>query len=717
MDVSFLSLYAQTRGFMLGRPVKPRFTPDGKAVLFLRAEGPKLPRLRLYEFDTATLQTKEILSPESLLPGGEENLSAEEKARRERLRVSVAGFTDFQLDRSGQFVLVSLSGKLFVLDRATGQSRELRLGPGVVIDPKWSPDGKKVAYVREYDVYSYDLATDKETAVTRGGTAVKPHGVAEFVAQEEMGRMSGYWWSPDSQWIAYTEVDHSAVERWWVADPLRPENPPREQFYPRPGRANAQVRLGLVAATGGPTTWVEWNREAWEYLAAVRWGVGEPLTIQLQDRRQQKLGLFRVDVPSGAITRLLEETDKAWVNLHPDQPRFSAAMGGFFWLGADPDGNAEIQLRDEQGRLTDVMVSAQRHPEELLEAYSSRFETYLIYAASPDPTQQWIYRHKEPSRNVNPGSDQDDVLSRGEGFHTASVGPHGVGFALTSTSLTRMPQTWVLNRQSNRLGDLPSIALDPPFVPNVQVKKVGDYWTAVVKPRRQEAGKKYPVIVDVYGGPKHRHVLQAMRNWLIPQWLADQGFIVVAIDNRGVPGRGRSWERAVYQAFGTVPLEDQVKGLSALCDQHPEMDRERVGIVGWSFGGYMAANGVLRRPEVFKAAVAGAPVTDWQDYDTHYTERYLGLLPQSRSVYEDASLLPLAKGLSRPLLLVHGTADDNVYFRHSLKLADALFRAGKEFDMLVLPGITHMATADAVVAERLWGRTAQFFRKHLGGPQ
>ena len=251
----------------------------------------------------------------------------------------------------------------------------------------------------------------------------------------------------------------------------------------------------------------------------------------------------------------------------------------------------------------------------------------------------------------------------------------------------------------------------------MKVEKVGDYWTAIVRPRDFDAKKKYPVIVDVYGGPKHLHVVQAMRNWLVPQWLADQGFIVVAIDNRGTPGRGREWERAIYQKFGTVPLEDQVKGLQALCAKFPELDGERVGIVGWSFGGYMAANGVLRRPDVFKAAVAGAPVTDWEDYDTHYTERYLGLLPESRKAYDEASLIPLAKDLKRPLLLVHGTADDNVYYRHTLKLSDALFRAGKDFETLALPGITHMVSADPTVMERLWAKTATFFKTHLGEPK
>ena len=197
------------------------------------------------------------------------------------------------------------------------------------------------------------------------------------------------------------------------------------------------------------------------------------------------------------------------------------------------------------------------------------------------------------------------------------------------------------------------------------------------------------------------------------QWLADQGYIVVAIDNRGTPARGRDWERAIYKKFDSVPLEGQIKGLQALGAKHPEMDLDRVGIVGWSFGGYMSALAVLKRPDVFKAAVAGAPVTDWEDYDTFYTERYLGLLPESQKAYDDANLVKMADKLERPLLLVHGTADDNVYFRHTLKLTNALFRAGKDFEVLPLPSLTHMVP-DPIVTERLWTRIAGHFQKHLG---
>lgn len=293
-------------------------------------------------------------------------------------------------------------------------------------------------------------------------------------------------------------------------------------------------------------------------------------------------------------------------------------------------------------------------------------------------------------------------------------------FVLTCTAARRMPISTVHTADGKWIGELPSVAETPGFEPNVQTQEIevkrDHMFGAIVRPHRFDPKKKYPVILDVYGGPHHNHVQAAMGSFLLKQWFADQGFIVVAIDGRGTPGRGRDWERAIYKKFGSVPLADQVAGLQALGKKFPEMDLDRVGAVGWSFGGYMSALAVLKRPDIFKAAVAGAPVVDWLDYDTHYTERYLGLPDKDAAAYQEASLLTYAAGLKRPLLLIHGTTDDNVYFRHSLKLADALFRAGKDFELLPLSGFTHLVP-DPVVMERLETRIASFFQKHLGKPE
>ncbi len=723
MDTSFLKLYAETRGFMLGRPVKPKITPDGKAVLFLRAEA-KTPKMKLFEFDVATGKTKELLSPESLLKGADENLTPEEKARRERQRVSVGGFADFHLNPSGSHVLVKLSNALFVLDRGTGKAIELKTGKdGAIVDPKWSPDGKLIGYVRGFDVYAYDLAAEKETAITTGGTQVKTHGLAEFVAQEEMGRFSGFWWSPDSRSIAYEEADHTGVEQWFVADPLKPEVLPAPQYYPRPGKKNVSVRLGVKKLDVKETVWVNFEAE-YEYLSRVDWGTGG-LVCQTQPRNQQQLNTCLVDPANGdLVVQFAEPLEGAlpWQNLTAGLPitgefgkkkailmasdRHDAIVSNPF-IEVVGFGNHYLHLSLFDNKAIETLPLARF--DQFLSLDSDAKKAFVV--GLKDPTQAHVY---EITLTDTIGTKQ---LTTDPGQHTAVFSKDHTRAVFTTTTLKRMPESKVQVPGGVGLGTLPSTAIEPSFKPNVTVAKVGDYWTAVVRPQNFDPKKKYPVIVDVYGGPKHLHVVQAMRNWLVPQWLADQGFIVVAIDNRGTPGRGAEWERAIYKKFGTVPLEDQVKGLHALCDKFPEMDRERVGIVGWSFGGYMAANGVLRRPDVFKAAVAGAPVTDWEDYDTHYTERYMGLLPESKAAYDEASLIPLAKDLKRPLLLVHGTADDNVYYRHTLKLSDALFRAGREFEALALPGITHMSSSDPIVMERLWAKTAGFFKKNLGEPK
>ena len=728
LDTTFLKQYAETRGFMLGRPQKPKISPDSKTVLFLRAD-PKTPKLKLFEFDVATGKTKELLSPEMLLKGAEENLSPEEKARRERQRVSVGGFTDYHFDTDGTHILLSLAGKLYVFDRATAKATELKTGTGAIVDPKWSPDSKKISYVRGFDVYVYELATEKESAVTTGGTIIKTHGLAEFVAQEEMGRFSGYWWSPDSKHIAYEEADHTGVETWYVADPLKPDQKPAEQYYPRPGKKNVSVKLGVIAVTGGDTVWVEWDREKYEYLAAVKWievvGRGDPeefLSLMLQDRKQQELALHRVDIRSGKARRLVQELDKSWVNIPAEVP--VRTDFGFTWVAVNEDRyelqERSLHDRQPQGKLDEILVPTNENLVDVIGTfYAGRgldSGRAVAFHASPDPTQKQVRIRPFGVWRTTPGSEKAQQVTTEPGVHVGTFGSTEYPFVITSTTLKSMPKAFVSTTEKI-VGELPSVAVEPGFIPNVKVENVGDFWTAIVRPRDFDPKKKYPVIVDVYGGPKHLHVVQAMRNWLVPQWLADQGFIVVAIENRGTPGRGRDWERAIYQKFGTVPIEDQVKGLQALCAKFPELDGDRVGIVGWSFGGYMAANGVLRKPEVFKAAVAGAPVTDWEDYDSHYTERYMGLLPESKKAYDDASLIPLAKDLKRPLMLVHGTADDNVYYRHTLKLSDALFRAGKDFETVALPGVTHMYSADPVVMERLWSKTAGFFKQHLGEPK
>jgi dipeptidyl-peptidase-4 len=704
LDTRYLHDHAQTRGFMLGRPVRARPTPDGQAVFFLRAP-PRTAKLSLYQFDVASGQTREMLTPQQVLAGAEEHLSPEEKARRERQRISVGGFTDFQLSDDGSRLLLSLSGKLYVVRRADGRVTELKTGRGAILDPKFAPDGSQVAYVRNHDVSVLDLATQTERPVTSGGSDQLPHGLAEFVAQEEMDRHSGYWWSPDSRHIVYQETDPSGVEVWHVTDPFHPEQQPGAIPYPRPGKHNVKVRLGIVPVAGGQTVWIDWNRQKYPYLARVHWDRHGPLTILVQTRDQKEVVLRQVDPRSGHTRPLVTERDAAWVNLPRNVPRWLPDGSAFLWTDESKGGPA-LQLRGQDGRLLRTLVSPAEGFQSVVDLDPQA--GWVVYRASTDPTQSHLYR-------IALKGGKPSMLASEPGLHGAVFSRDHSLYVHSAALRHAMPSTTVHRSDGTLVGSLPSVAEEPPFIPRDEIVKVGTgegYYASIVRPRTFRSRQRYPVIVHVYGGPGHQQVLASMNARLIDQWLADQGFLVVSMDGRGTPGRGRDWERALDKHLGSVPLAEQAAALRALSQRFSEMDLERVGIYGWSFGGYLAALAVLREPDLFKAAIAGAPVVDWLDYDTHYTERYLGLPETNAAAYREASLLTYVDQLRRPLMLVHGTADDNVYFRHTLKLADALFRAGKDFELLPLPGLTHMIP-DPVVMQRLYARFALFFHRHL----
>ncbi len=711
VDTTYLRTLAQTRSFQLGRPQRPMITPDGAAVLFLRSEA-RASKLSLFEFDIASGKTRELLTPEQVLKGATEKLSPEEKAIRERMRVSAGGFTNFQLSDDGSLILLSLSGRLYTVERAGTKITELPTGKGFLLDPKFSPDGKKVSFVRDHDVYILDLATQKESRITNGGTALKPNGTAEFVAQEEMGRFTGYWWAPDSERLVYQQTDNSDVEVWHVADPIHPEAKPTPFYYPRPGKNNASVKLGVVSIDGGETQWIAWDTKAYPYLATVRWSKKAPLCITVQSRDQRQLALLEVEIKTGKTTSLLTEKSSTWINLRQEMPRWLPSGSEFLWV-SEIDDHPRLELRSRNGKVRRVIVGADLAYQSLI-GVDPKEET-VAFHASVNPTESHVYRIA-----LNDPFAEPEKLTKEPGLHSAVFSRKLDAYVITSRTMQSMPRTYVFDKKGKPLGELPSVAENPPRAPTVEMLEIGaesrKFRAAVVFPHKYDEKKKYPVIVDVYGGPHHIHVLAAQNRWLLDQWYADQGFIVVAIDGRGTPGRGAAWERAIYQKFGSVPLEDQVAGLKALTQKYTIMDADRVGIDGWSFGGYMSALAVMRRPDVFKAGVAGAPVCDWMDYDTHYTERYLGVPPADEASYKEGSILTYADDLKQPLMILHGTADDNVYFRHSLRMVDSLFRAGKDFEMVPLSGLTHMVP-DPLVMERLHGRIAMFFQKHLGRPR
>jgi dipeptidyl-peptidase-4 len=662
----------------------------------------------LYEFDCQTGAERVLLTAGQILAGDDEQLSAEEKALRERLRMAARGIARFELSHDGSKVLVPLSNRLFVVDRASRKSMEVKSAKGgFPLDPHFSRDGKKVSCVREGEIFVTDLANGHERQVTIGAGGAVTNGTAEFVAQEEMDRVHGYWWSPDSQWIAFQQTDTTGMETFHILDPLHPESEPSSWPYPKTGSRNASVRLALVSANGGEIRWIDWDREKYPYLAKVVWQDKSPLTILVQNRLQTEQVLYAVGEKTGDLIELLTETDSAWIDLAHAIPRWLSDGTGFFWL-TERTGEWTLELRGSDGKILRTVTPTGFGLIGLAGVDEKQKKVFVT--ASTDPTQQHVF-------SIPIAGGEPKLLTKEAGSHSFTIGSPG-GVVLHEYSLANGKSgARVLRANGEVAGELKSVA-EEPRLPTVERLTVGErgFRAAIVRPRSFVPGTRYPVVVRVYGGPTALVVHASPRGNVLDQWLADQGFIVVLIDNRGTPRRGREWSRAIKGNLIDVPLQDQVDGLKALCDKYPELDAERVGITGWSFGGYFSAMATMRRPDVYKAGVAGAPVCDFRDYDTHYTERYMGLPEENTSGYDISNVVTYCKDLTVPLLIIHGTADDNVYFMHSLKMTEALFRAGKHFEFLPLAGFTHMVPEPNVTV-RLNSRIAAFFKQHLGEPK
>ena len=426
----------------------------------------------------------------------------------------------------------------------------------------------------------------------------------------------------------------------------------------------------------------------------------------MQNREQTEELLLAADPSTGATTELLRETDGTWLNLDHSMPHWLPDGKSFLW-STERGGTWQLELRNRDGSPARTLTTSQAGYRSLAGVDQNRGIAYFI--GGDDPTQSQLF-----SVSLAGDGAQPRQLTNERGLHSAIFAEYGGTHVISEQSPTGESSQRVYRGDDSLVGEVRSMAEKPPLAPQLELTTVGDppLWASIVRPRDFDSKGKYPVIVHVYAGPHAQTVLAGGRHYLLDQWLADHGFIVVSIDGRGTPNRGREFERAIKGNFVDLALADQVRGLEALGKKYSELDLAHVGIFGWSFGGYMSAISVLRRPDIFNAGIAGTPVIDWHDYDTHYTERYLGLPSKNESGYAASSVLTYADKLSRPLLIIHGTADDNVYFLHSMKLCDALFRAGKPYDFLPLAGYTHMVP-DPVVIERLNTRIENFFAEHL----
>jgi dipeptidyl-peptidase-4 len=706
-DESCFVQLARTRNYTLGQPRHVLPEPDGTHILFLRS-GPADTTLRLYEFDTATRTERELARPAA----EPESLSTEEKARRERARMTLTGITDFSLSSDGHLVLATQGDRLIKVALPAGTSAELP-GRGFVA-PRLAPDGRTVAVVENNDLHAVDLATGADTPLTRGATGTLTRGLAEFAAAEELDRADGAWWSPDSQTLLYEEADTSGVEKHFIADPGHPDQPPAEFRYPRAGTANAKIRLGLIPRTGGPTTWIAWDSTAFPYVARVIWPQAGKLTLVVLNRTQTSEKVLAVDPATGKTTGLLTETDPTWLNLRPmfspnlssrDMPAWLPDGTGFLWA-AERGGTWRLELRRADGTL-DHPITPPGFRYDALNDIDPANGGSAVITASPDRTSFGIFR-------VPLAGGAPQPLAAAPGQHDAMFpnGTHGL-FADTFSLADGSAGTAIRKSDGSLIALLPSKAETPPSLPKVEYLTTGsrNFDTAVIRPAGFRPGRKYPVILSVYAGPGVKNVVQAPRHALEDQCLADQGFIVVTLDGRGTPGRDHDFERAIKGDLIDVPLADQIDGLQGAARMSPEMDMRHVGVAGWSFGGYFTSMATIRRPDIFAAGVAGAPVVDFGDYDTAYTERYLGIPQDAPRAYDVSNVLTYAANLQRPLLIMHGLTDDNVYFENTFKLTQALIKAGKPYNLLILPG-THQLP-DPVLRARVDERRADFFSQTL----
>jgi len=712
MSESFPRQEARTRRFTLGVPRAFRVSPDGARVAYLRTQGGGDPVTCLWVLDVGQGPERLVIDPRTL-GGDEEDLPPQERARRERVREQAGGIVAYATDTDLEVAVFSWSGRVWAMDltRADATPYEVAV-PGPALDPRPDPAGKRLAYVCAGALRVASLgpaagdgdgdgtAEDQVLADPQGAAHVT-FGLAEFIAAEEMDRHRGYWWSPDGSALLLARVDEAPVARWHIADPANPERPPAEVAYPAAGTPNAEVSL-LLARLDGTTVVVDTDRGAFPYLVTACWEDEHDPLVVVQSRDQRTTRLLSVDAATGRAEVLREDTDPRWLEIVPGVPAWTAD-GRLVWT-ADRDDTRRL-LVGAPGETVPVTP-----PGLQVRGVLGVDGDTVLFQASAEPAEIGLWTY-------GPGG----LSQVGEGGGVQAGARAGGTTIISSRGLDDDGVTFRVYRDGQVAAELASLA-ERPALPAPRPVLFGagtrEIRTAVLFPSWHEPGqRKLPVLLDPYGGPHMQRVVQARGAYLTSQWFAEQGFAVVVADGRGTPGRGPEWERAVAGDLAGPVLEDQVDALRDAADRFADLDAGRVAIRGWSFGGYLAALAVLRRPDVFHAAIAGAPVTDWRLYDTHYTERYLGHPDTDPGSYERSSLISLAGRAAepRPLMVIHGLADDNVVVAHTLRLSGALLAAGYPHSVLPLSGITHMASQETV-AENLLLLQLDFLRAALGLP-
>ena len=697
-------------------PVQLKFSPDGSRVTYLQGKTDDYNRYDLWEYNLED-NTNRVLVDSAELFSGPENLSDEEKARRERQRIFGKGILEYTWSTDGKALLFPLNGDLYYYDLASAKSKKLTNTDAFETDARFSPKGNYVSFIREQNLYALALNSGKEIQLSQDGGGVIKNGMAEFVAQEEMSRMTGYWWSGDETKIAYTRVDESpvkeAIRNEIYADEVKLFN----QRYPFTGTDNVKIQLGVVKLNDQHVDWIDLGKDEDIYIARAKWlKDSKTLSYQWQNRSQQTLELRFYDSESKKQKVALTENSDTWINLHFDLV-FLKDKKHFVWA-SERDGFKHLYLYRTNGQLVRQITSGDWAVDSLKGIDEKKGIVY--FAGRKDtPLESHLY-----SAPLFKKGDSKRITEEGQ-YHNVVLAKDNKTFIDTSSSVNK-PKSAALRKvngefitwlEENKLDNSHPLT---PYLSNLATPEYGTLKAddgqimhyRLFKPTNMSAGKKHPVIVNVYGGPHAQRVTNSWRSKnLYFQYMAQQGYVIFQLDNRGSYNRGKKFEDAIYKNLGDVEVSDQIKGVEFLRTLD-YVDAKRIGIYGHSYGGYMALMTMFKAGDYFTAGVSGAPVTDWALYDTHYTERYLGHPDTNAKGYEASAVFPYTDGLKGPLMIYHGMADDNVLFTHATKLFKQLQDSEKQFEMMTYPGSKHSLRGKQVQTH-LHQTITNFFNRHF----
>ncbi|WP_312185368.1 DPP IV N-terminal domain-containing protein [Brevundimonas vesicularis] len=693
-------------------------SPDGQLVAFLRSREDNVDVQDLWAAPTGEGEPYKLIDARALVPDAGE-LSEAEKARRERMRISARGVVEYSWDQQGRYILAPLEGDIFLANRADGKVRRLTETPADEIDAKVSPKGSYVSYVRDQNLVVYDLASGKETPITDDGAGLITWATAEFIAQEEMDRDTGYWWSPDERYIAMTRVDESPVDIVPRFEITGGGATMVEQRYPRAGRPNAVVELYVRDLQGGGRVKVDLGSNTDIYLARVNWsGDGKTLYVQRQSRDQKTLDLLSVDPTTGASRVILSQKAQAWVDLNDDFRVLSD--GRFIWSNED-SGWRHLYLYDRNGRRLRAITRGD-YPVKHLDGVNEQTGDVYFTASMRDgkelPIEQQMFR-----ANLNRTVDPVAVTPGGgwwtvsvNGPATAYVGNYSDPATPTQSALYRIDGTRVRWIEENKLD------ASHPFAPYVSRLRTPEFGTMqshgqtlvwrMTTPPDFDPSKKYPVVMQVYGGPGTGAGVQKSWQPLTNQLLTEAGYIVFRVDNRGEGDRSQAFETSIYRRLGIPAVEDQAQAAQWL-KTLPYVDADHIAVMGWSFGGFLSLLTLTDKDAGLASALAGAAPTEWSLYDTHYTERYMSTPQANPEGYAATDILPRLDDMTGRLLLLHGMADDNVIFGNATRVIDALQAKSVPFEMMLYPGQRHGVRGDPRQLQQ-WRTYLDFLDRTIG---